>query len=88
MPEKPGSFKHYCELVGPMNISEFKYRYNLDKQVVVLYTGCSIGETGANVLVGIQVARGEIDEFQACGSSLGYDYVVVTDDNEFSLLMH
>ncbi|BBG93279.1 BTB-POZ and MATH domain 2 protein, partial [Prunus dulcis] len=49
---------------------------------------CELGETGANVLVGIQVARGEIDEFQACGSSLGYDYVVVTDDNEFNLFMH
>ncbi|KAI5349684.1 hypothetical protein L3X38_002573 [Prunus dulcis] len=72
MPEEPRSFKHYCELVGPMNISEFKYIYNSDKQFVVLYT----------------VARGEIDEFQACGSSLGYDYVVVTDDNEFNLLLH
>ncbi|CAL9010956.1 unnamed protein product [Prunus brigantina] len=38
MPEEPGSFKHYCELVGPINISEFKYRYNSDKQAVVLYT--------------------------------------------------
>ncbi|CAB4272991.1 unnamed protein product, partial [Prunus armeniaca] len=24
--------------VGPINISEFKYRYNSDKQAVVLYT--------------------------------------------------
>lgn len=46
------------------------------------------GETGANVLVGIQVARGDIDEFQARASSLGYDYAVVTDDEEFNLLMH
>ncbi|CAB4287291.1 unnamed protein product [Prunus armeniaca] len=168
MPEEPGSFKHYCELVGPMNISEFKYRCNSDKQAVVLYSvgvhtaselkemqerleSCQLktynltksdlvkdhlrylmggrsnvqnevlchfvfperpgalmkfldafsprwnislfhyraqGETGANVLVGIQVARGDIDEFQARASSLGYDYAVVTDDDEFNLLMH
>ncbi|PQQ09066.1 threonine dehydratase biosynthetic chloroplastic [Prunus yedoensis var. nudiflora] len=168
MPEEPGSFKHYCELVGPMNISEFKYRYNSEKQAVVLYSvgvhtaselkemqerlessrlktynltksdlvkdhlrylmggrsnvqnevlchfvfperpgalmkfldafsprwNISLfhyrgqGETGANVLVGIQVAQGDIDEFQARASSLGYDYAVVTDNDEFNLLMH
>ncbi|KAL6293631.1 hypothetical protein ACE6H2_001773 [Prunus campanulata] len=49
---------------------------------------CELGETGANMLVRIQVAQGEIDEFQVCASSLGYDYVVVTDDDEFNLLMH
>ncbi|XP_034913659.1 threonine dehydratase biosynthetic, chloroplastic-like [Populus alba] len=38
MPEVPGSFKHFCELVGPMNISEFKYRSNSEKDAVVLYS--------------------------------------------------
>ncbi|KAL6519359.1 Threonine dehydratase biosynthetic, chloroplastic [Orobanche gracilis] len=38
MPEEPGSFKQFCELVGPMNITEFKYRYNSDKEkALVLY---------------------------------------------------
>ncbi|KAM5559646.1 threonine dehydratase biosynthetic, chloroplastic [Rosa sericea] len=168
MPEVPGSFKHYCELVGPMNISEFKYRYNSDKKAVVLYSvgvhtaseleamqerlessqlktinltksdlvkdhlrylmggranvenevlcrfvfperpgalmkfldtfsprwNISLfhyrgqGETGANVLVGIQVSKNEIDEFHSRANSLGYDYVVVTNDIDFELLMH
>ncbi|KAK9932041.1 hypothetical protein M0R45_019292 [Rubus argutus] len=168
MPEVPGSFKRYCELVGPMNISEFKYRYNSDKEAVVLYSvgvhtaselqamqerlesaqlktvnltksdlvkdhlrylmggrtnvqnevlcrfvfperpgalmkfldsfsprwNISLfhyrgqGETGANVLVGIQVSKSEIDVFHAHASSLGYDYVVVTNDIDFKLLMH
>ncbi|KAI3473308.1 hypothetical protein Pfo_030599 [Paulownia fortunei] len=39
MPEEPGSFKRFCELVGPMNITEFKYRYNSDKEKsLVLYS--------------------------------------------------
>ncbi|KAG5243273.1 threonine dehydratase biosynthetic [Salix suchowensis] len=168
LPEVPGSFKHFCELVGPMNISEFKYRSNLGKDAVVLYSvglhtafeleemkkrmessqlrtynltasdlvkdhlryliggksnfpdevlcrfvfperpgtlmkfldsfsprwNISLfhyrgqGETGANVLVGIQVPQSEMDEFRNRASSLGYDYVVVTDDNDFHLLMH
>lgn len=168
MPEEPGSFKHYCELVGPMNISEFKYRHNSDKEAIVLYSvgvhtaselqemqerlessqlktynltksdlvkdhlrylmggrsnlqneilcrfvfperpgalmkfldafsprwNISLfhyrgeGETGANLLVGIQVPQSEIDEFHARATTLGYDYVVVTDDIDFKLLMH
>ncbi|KAF5737505.1 threonine dehydratase biosynthetic chloroplastic [Tripterygium wilfordii] len=168
LPEEPGSFKQFCELVGPMNISEFKYRYNSDEMAVVLYSvgvhtdseleamqqrmessqlkTCNLtssdlvkdhlrylmggklnvpnevlcrfifperpgtlmkflhtfsprwnislfhyrgqGETGANVLVGIQVASSEMDEFHSRASGLGYDYVVVTDDDDFLLLMH
>jgi threonine dehydratase len=35
------------------------------------------GETGANVLVGIQVPSSEIDEFHDRANGLGYDYNVV-----------
>ncbi|KAL4342401.1 hypothetical protein GQ457_08G018700 [Hibiscus cannabinus] len=38
LPEEPGSFKQFCELVGPMNITEFKYRSSSDKEAVVLYS--------------------------------------------------
>ncbi|KAJ7976024.1 Threonine dehydratase [Quillaja saponaria] len=38
LPEEPGSFKQFCQLVGHMNITEFKYRYNSDKGAVVLYS--------------------------------------------------
>ncbi|XP_030522022.1 threonine dehydratase biosynthetic, chloroplastic-like [Rhodamnia argentea] len=168
MPEKPGSYKRFCELVGPMNITEFKYRCNSDKEAVVLYsvdlhtvselehmqkrmedsnlktynlTGNDLvkdhlrylmggrlnlqdevlcrfvfperpgalmkfldtfsprwnislfhyrgqGETGANVLVGIQVTQTEMDEFQERADDLGYDYALVTNDEAFRLLMH
>ncbi|KMT06426.1 hypothetical protein BVRB_7g161000 [Beta vulgaris subsp. vulgaris] len=39
MPEEPGSFRIFSEMVGPMNITEFKYRYNSAKQeALVLYS--------------------------------------------------
>ncbi|XP_012442685.2 threonine dehydratase biosynthetic, chloroplastic [Gossypium raimondii] len=166
--EKPGSFKQFCELVGPMNITEFKYRCSSDKAAVVLYSvgvhmvsdleamkqrlessqlrtynltasdlvkdhlrylmggrlnvenevlcrfifperpgalmkfldtfsprwNISLfhyrgqGETGANVLVGIQVGKSEMEEFIQRSESLGYEYVLVTNDSNFQLLMH
>ncbi|XP_050228852.1 threonine dehydratase biosynthetic, chloroplastic [Mercurialis annua] len=168
MPEEPGMFKRFCELVGPTNISEFKYRCNSEKEAVVLYSvglhtvieiqalqqrmessqmktynltssdlvkdhlrhlmggrwnlqnevlcrfifperpgalmkfldafsprwNISLfhyrgqGETGANVLVGIQVPESEMDEFHSRASSVGYEYVIVTNDGNFELLMH
>ncbi|KAF7804364.1 threonine dehydratase biosynthetic, chloroplastic [Senna tora] len=168
LPEEPGSFKKFCQLVGQMNITEFKYRYNSDKKAIVLYSvgvhtvlelremqermessqlrtynltesdlvkdhlrylmggrsdvqnevlcrfvfperpgalmkfldsfsprwNISLfhyraqGETGANVLVGIQVPKGEMVEFQDRADQLRYDYVVVNTDDDFQLLMH
>ncbi|CAJ2672597.1 threonine dehydratase biosynthetic chloroplastic-like [Trifolium pratense] len=38
LPEVPGSFKQFAELVGQMNITEFKYRYNSSEEAVVLYS--------------------------------------------------
>lgn len=46
------------------------------------------GETGANVLVGLQVPKSEIDEFHDRANKLGYDYKVVNNDDDFQLLMH
>ncbi|KAL0283141.1 UNVERIFIED_CONTAM: Threonine dehydratase 1 biosynthetic, chloroplastic [Sesamum angustifolium] len=45
------------------------------------------GETGANVLVGIQVAQHEMDEFRDRANSLGYEYELETRNEAFQLLM-
>ncbi|KAL3642643.1 Threonine dehydratase biosynthetic, chloroplastic [Castilleja foliolosa] len=168
LPEEPGSFKRFCELLGPMNITEFKYRYNSDKEkALVLYSvglhteeelGAVVGnlkssqlhtinltendlvkdhlrylmgsrsnvknelfcrfvfperpgallmfldafsprwnislfhyrgqgETGANVLVGIQVPDFGMDEFRDRANSLGFEYEVETGNEAFQLLM-
>ncbi|KAG6604379.1 Threonine dehydratase biosynthetic, chloroplastic, partial [Cucurbita argyrosperma subsp. sororia] len=168
LPEKPGSFKRFCELIGAMNITEFKYRYNSEEEAVVLYSvgmhmpseleemmnrmissqletynltnndlvkdhlrylmggrsnvenevlcrfifperpgalekfldafsprwNISLfhyhgqGETGANIFVGLQIEKPEMGEFHERARRVGYDYVVVTDDGIFQLLMH
>ncbi len=41
IPEKPGSFKTFCELLGPRNVTEFNYRFDDPK--------------AAQVFVGVQV---------------------------------
>ncbi|XP_047332399.1 threonine dehydratase 1 biosynthetic, chloroplastic-like [Impatiens glandulifera] len=168
MPEEPGSFKRFCELVGPMNITEFKYRYNINKkEALVLYSvglhtvseleamvkrmksaglrtnnltdndlvkdhlrhlvggrsnvdnellcrfvfperpgalmkflhvlsprwNISLfhyrgqGDTGANVLVGIQVPVSEMTEFRDLANDLGYEYNIESDNEAFKLLM-
>jgi threonine dehydratase len=46
IPERPGSFRRFCSLIGPRNITEFNYRYADPRQ--------------AQVFVGVQVRdRGE-----------------------------
>ncbi|XP_020578960.1 threonine dehydratase biosynthetic, chloroplastic [Phalaenopsis equestris] len=49
--EEVGSFKQFCELVGQINITEFKYRYNSNKEeALVLY---SVGVHTDSELVGM-----------------------------------
>uniref|UniRef100_A0A1D1YLU5 Threonine dehydratase n=1 Tax=Anthurium amnicola TaxID=1678845 RepID=A0A1D1YLU5_9ARAE len=169
LPEEHGSFKRFCELVGPVNITEFKYRYDARKEkALVLYsvgvhTAAELksmvnrmesaefrtidltnndlakdhlrhlvggrsnvenellcrfifperpgalmkfldafsprwnislfhyraqGETGANVLVGIQVSSKEMDEFHGQANSLGYEYAFEITNEAYQLLMH
>ncbi|KAL3326865.1 hypothetical protein AABB24_037525 [Solanum stoloniferum] len=169
MPEDPGSFKKFAEMVGPMNITEFKYRYNSDKErALVLYSvglhtilelegmvermesadlqtinltdndlvkdhlrhlmggrtnvhnellcrftfpekpgalmkfldafsprwNISLfhyraqGDTGANVLVGIQVPQDEVVEFEGRADNLGYEYAVESLNEAYQLIMH
>ncbi|KAF5784109.1 putative threonine ammonia-lyase [Helianthus annuus] len=169
MPEEPGSIKQFCNLVGPISITEFKYRFNPSKnQALILYSVgvhtktelqammermksfqletieftnndmvkdhlrhlmggqshvenevlCrfifpekpmallkfldvisprwnislfhyrSQGESGANVLVGIQVPSNDLIEFRGLANDLGYDYEIESDNEAFKLLMH
>ncbi|CAA6662763.1 unnamed protein product [Spirodela intermedia] len=61
LPETPGSFKRFCQLVGLVNITEFKYRYDASKEkALVLY---SVGVHTATELTSM-VSRMESEEFQ------------------------
>ncbi|XP_068638284.1 threonine dehydratase 1 biosynthetic, chloroplastic-like [Aristolochia californica] len=73
-PERPGTLMKFLNIFSPRwNISLFHYRAQ--------------GDTGANVLVGIQVPASEMDEFQEHARNLGYEYALEMNNEAFHLLM-
>lgn len=44
IPEEPGSFRHFCEMLGRRSVTEFNYRYSDSRR--------------ANVFVGVQLSEG------------------------------
>ena len=54
IPERPGSFREFCRLLGQRNITEFNYRY--------------ADPTEAHVFVGIEVARPRARRTSCCAS--------------------
>ncbi|HED13510.1 MAG TPA: threonine ammonia-lyase, biosynthetic [Gammaproteobacteria bacterium] len=72
IPERPGSFRNFCSLIGKHNISEFNYRY-ADSKI-------------AHVYAGIQVRNDtEIDELKARLSNQGYALIDLTDNETAKL---
>jgi threonine dehydratase len=45
IPERPGSFKEFCALIGPRNVTEFNYRYGNPDQAQV-FVGLSVRDRG------------------------------------------
>ncbi|WOK91802.1 threonine dehydratase biosynthetic, chloroplastic isoform X1 [Canna indica] len=73
-PERPGALMKFLDSFSPRwNISLFHYR--------------SQGETGANVLVGIQVPKEDMKEFKSRAQNLGYEYTYQMDNEAYRLLM-
>ncbi|KAK3005660.1 hypothetical protein RJ639_015728 [Escallonia herrerae] len=73
-PERPGALMKFLDAFSPRwNITLFHYRGQ--------------GDTGANVLVGIQVASTEMDDFRSRANDLGYEYAVETNNEAYLLLM-
>jgi len=72
IPERPGSFRAFCELIGSRPITEFNYRYS-DPRL-------------ARIFVGIQVAdRGETEALMALFQAHGLGAVDLSD-NEMAKL--
>ncbi len=68
IPERPGSFKTFCSLVGARNITEFNYRYADPKE--------------AQVFVGVQVQdRGETEKLVADLRAQGLQAFDFTDND-------
>ena len=67
LPEERGSFKRFCELVGPRNVTEFNYRIS--------------GEQEAHIFVGVQIAnRDEAGKIARNFEKHGFKTLDLTDD--------
>ncbi len=72
IPERPGSFRRFCALIGKHNISEFNYRYS-DSKI-------------AHVYAGIQVRTdAEIEKLKNRLTSKGYALIDLTDNETAKL---
>ncbi|XP_018674165.2 threonine dehydratase biosynthetic, chloroplastic isoform X2 [Musa acuminata AAA Group] len=73
-PERPGALMKFLDSFSPRwNISLFHYRAQ--------------GETGANVLVGIQVPKPDMKEFKIGAQNLGYEFTYEMNNEAYRLLM-
>jgi threonine dehydratase len=50
IPEERGSFKRFCELLGPRNVTEFNYRIS-DAKVAHIFVGLSVSEHGESATI-------------------------------------
>lgn len=67
IPEQRGSFRRFCELVGPRNVTEFNYRINDAKL--------------AHVFVGLQISKGsEAATIAKAFTKAGFATLDLTDD--------
>lgn len=68
IPEKPGSFRRFCEALGRRGITEFNYRYN--------------DARNAHIFVGIQLRNGKKERRELIThlSGLGYTLADLSDD--------
>jgi threonine dehydratase len=67
IPEERGSFKRFCELIGPRSVTEFNYRIS-DERVAHVFVGLSIGR------------RDEAGRIGRHFSKQGFANVDLTDD--------
>ncbi|MDP9064604.1 MAG: threonine ammonia-lyase, biosynthetic [Pseudomonadota bacterium] len=73
IPEQPGAFLKFCELLGPRNVTEFNYRYG-DSQA-------------AQIFVGLAITQGRREREAMIGAIAGAGFAVSDmTDNEMAKL--
>jgi threonine dehydratase len=69
IPEQPGSFLKFCEMLGQRSVTEFNYRFN-------------VASSAANIFVGVGLSEGrkERDQLLQSIKASGYKVVDMTDN--------
>ena len=74
IPEKPGSFKKFCQDLGDRSITEFNYRYS-----------DSNGDSQAQVFTGVKITQGDVEKQLIIDHLQQQDYKVIDlTDNELA----
>jgi threonine dehydratase len=74
IPEEPGSFRRFCEVLGRRGITEFNYRYTDAKK--------------AHIFVGVQLSNGQHEATQLLALLAGADFPVVDLSNNEMAKLH
>lgn len=74
IPERPGSFRQFCETIGTRGITEFNYRYS--------------DPSNAHVFVGVQMQSGEQEKNELITKLTGKDYPVLDMTNNEMAKLH
>ena len=60
IPEKPGSFRKFCDLLGARNITEFNYRY-ADPKVAHVFAGVQVGSRAESLKLVDSLRRHDLE---------------------------
>ena len=74
IPERPGSFREFCEALGRRGITEFNYRYNDAK--------------AAHIFVGVQLRNGAIEHAELVDKLTGLGYPLADLSNDEMAKLH
>jgi threonine dehydratase len=69
IPEERGSFKRFCELIGPRSVTEFNYRIS-DAQVAHVFVGLSTASRGESARIARDFGRQGFDTIDLTGDEL------------------
>ena len=74
IPERPGSFREFCEILGERGITEFNYRYADARE--------------AHIFVGVKLSRGPQERDELIGQLRSADYPVTDFSNDEMAKLH
>ena len=70
IPEKPGSFKKFCSLLGNRNITEFNYRYS-DPTQAHIFVGVTTHQQGESAKIADMLQRHELPAIDLTDNEMG-----------------
>ncbi len=74
IPEERGSFKRFCELIGPRSVTEFNYRIS-DARQAHIFVGLSMSRPGESAEIGELFARHGFDAIDLSHDELAADHI-------------